>query len=333
MNRFLFWGAFFLAFGVLFFALIWRGEWQIAGAVQGTWYHVTVRAPFWVKEASVAADINRRFEDIDLAMSTYRSDSEISRFNRRLSLEPMGISADFYTVLQAAKVLYSRSGGAFDPTVGPLVKRWGFFDHRAVEVLPTTSELRGLLRHVGFDKVMLLPGNRLQKWDALVQLDLDGIAQGYTVDVVAEVIRRHGIQDYLVEIGGEVVASGKNSQGKDWRVGINVPRSGSEATSIYRSLSLHNQAVTTSGGYRNFVKYRNKFYSHILNPKTGFPVETSIASVSVVAPTALIADALDTTLIILGIEKGNALLEHYPGTRALYIMQTSDGRFRSQWSK
>jgi len=231
-------------------------------------------------------------------------------------------------VVRRALKTAESTGGAFDPTVKPLVDHWGFGPEA------DTEPLDEIMKAVGWQKVRVEEGS-LIKANPAVQLDLSAIAKGYGVDAVAEVIRSFGIKNFLVEIGGEIVVSGLNPDRKPWRVGIESPA----GTGIFQTLELSDGAMATSGDYRNFrTREDGSRFSHIIDPKTGRPAETDVASVSVLANSCMDADAVATALFVMGSETGMEWLlalrelegENHPEFEALFILHSTNGTFTTR---
>jgi thiamine biosynthesis lipoprotein len=262
-------------------------------------------------------------------MSTYRPDSEISRFNR--SNDPgaaFAVSADFLQVMNVAGRLYRLSDGAWDGTVYPLVSLWGFGAAEAAGRVPSEAEIQDLLPRVGFDKIRVSPSGFLSKTVAGVTLDLASIAKGFGVDQVAAVVREAGVENYLVEIGGEVYAAGRRADGRRWRIGINRPSARAPLNAVYRVVELQDRAFATSGDYRNFFVYEGVRYSHVIDPRTGRPVANGVVSVSVVSDTCTLADGLATAVMVMGPRAGVDLVERIPNTECLVVIETPQSGLR-----
>jgi thiamine biosynthesis lipoprotein len=290
-------------------------ERRIEGRTMGTTYHVTVVARGTAP--GLQEKIDRRLEEIDRSLSTYREDSEISRFNRLRQVgEEFRVSGDFLRVMQTAARVFTLSGGAWDGTVRPLVDLWGFGPAGPVGEPPPPERVASRLAEVGFQKIEIRETGALVKRQASVTLDLSSIAPGYGVDQVAEVIRGEGFTDFLVEIGGEVAAGGSRRDGRPWRVGIGRPR----------IAPLRDAAFSTRGDYRNFFVRDGVRYSHVLDPRTGRPVANGVVSVSILAPDCALADGLSTAVMVLGVEAGLALVERLEGVEGLIVVEMPDGR-------
>ena len=297
----------------------------------GTTFAVTVVGPVSDSVAErLREDIEVTLADVDGAMSTYDHDSELSRFNRWQRTDWFTLSPPTFEVFRQAQEVSRLTRGAFDVTVAPLVNAWGFGAAGPAASLPTDTEVTALLANVG--ETMLEMDHdppRIRKFRPAMQSDLSALAKGFAVDRVADLLDRgdDGVEGYLVEVGGEVRTRGRNEDGHPWRVGIERPVDG--PSSIQRVLELTDAALATSGDYRNYFEHEGRRYSHTIDPRTGYPVDHRLVSVSVVDATCMRADALATALEVLGPEEGLALaLEQ--GLAAFLITREADGTLREQ---
>lgn len=301
-------------------------EHLLVGRTMGTTYHIKIIAPPSADMAAVQQRMDRRLEKLNQSMSTYRKDSEISRFNRLSDIEtPFSVSADFLKVMLVADAIHEVTGGAWDGTVHPLIDLWGFGRSGPVDKVPSRSAIRTVLENVGFHHIDISADGFLKKRRPRVTVNLSSIAKGYGVDVVASLIKGSGYRNYLVEIGGELFAAGRRRDGKPWKVGVNLPEKSAAATDVYKALTLEDRAMATSGDYRNFVEIDGRSYSHIIDPRSGFPVNNGVVSASVIAPTCTLADGLATALMIMGPEKGIRLLNRLEKVEGLIIVRKPDG--------
>ena len=308
-------------------------EISLSGSTMGTTYHIKVVVEPNKVPHDLQAHIDQRLEQLNQSLSTYRFDSEISRFNRfRVSDTPFEISSDFLAVMLAADAVYRLTDGAWDGTVMPLVNLWGFGPSGHINKVPSARAITDALQNVGFDLIEVSAKGFLKKHRAEVTIDMASIAKGYGVDQVAQIIEKEGSRNYLVEIGGEVYASGRPETGRKWRVGINQPRKTAAAEAIYKVLELENQAMATSGDYRNFEIIDGRAYSHIIDPRSGYPVSHGVVSTSVVAPNCTLADGLATALMVMTPDKGISLLNRLDAVEGLIIIQKVDGRLENRWS-
>ncbi len=310
-----------------------KKEALIAGRTMGTFYHIKVITGYFEEVAGLRESIEARLEAVNQSMSTYRPDSEISRFNKMPAIETMAVSIDFLKVLKAAQKIHALSGGAWDGTVKPLVNLWGFGNARPVRTAPDRAEIEKQLQSIGFDHIAILDSGRIGKKIPGLSLDLASIAKGFGVDAIAAVIRQKGYRNFLVEIGGEVVASGVRKDGRPWVVGINSPTPEAAASVVYRAVSLTNGAMATSGDYRNYFEIGGVRYSHVIDPRDGYPVRNRVASVSIVAPDCTLADGLATALMVMGPEKGLPLVNRLENVECLIIMHTQSGQFTEYASR
>ena len=304
---------------------------QLSGHTMGTTYSVKYRAgPDTPPQEALQADVDALLAGINRTMSTYDPDSELSRFNRADTTDWVPASAALLAVLKAALEIGAQSEGAFDVTVGPLVNLWGFGPEFHPDRIPAAADIAAARARGGHDKLTLRdapPALRKQRPDVFV--DLSGIAKGYGVDRVAEQLAAHGIEHYMVEIGGDARVRGVNAQGAPWRIAVEKPLPGER--SVQTVLALSNIALATSGDYRNFFEIGGRRYSHTIDPATGWPVDNRLVSVTVLADTSLRADAWATALQVLGPERGMAVAERL-GLPVLFII-ARDGNFEERVSR
>lgn len=303
-----------------------KRELRLSGKTMGTTYHIKVVAGLFTSGAEIQRQIDNRLAAINKSMSTYDPSSEISRFNAiRSTAESFSPSDDFLNVLRVAATLHRLTDGAWDGTLDPLVNLWGFGRKGAANHIPNDREILQALTHVGFDRIRLDPSGSLGKTDPAVTLDLASIAKGYGVDEIARLLGKEGFEDFLVEIGGEVYARGLRKDGKPWRVGINRPDREAAFNDVYRAVPLTNRAMATSGDYRIFIQVADQFYSHIIDPRTGRPVVNGVVSATVVAANCTVADGLATALMVMGPEKGVALVNRQESVECLIVVRKPDG--------
>jgi thiamine biosynthesis lipoprotein len=323
---------------LIFFLLLagcsFQKEVSFSGKTMGTTYHITVVTGYFSSTKDLKDQIDQRLEEIIKSMSAFRKDSEISRFNANQNTgEKFKISDDFFNVMTVAKTVYELTGGAWDGTVKPLENLWGFGSSENKKSIPAQSEIAALLPDIGFNNIEISSNHYLIKKKASISLDLASIAKGYGVDQLAALIRTSGIKNFLVEIGGEVFAAGFRKDGKKWRIGINRPKAGSPFNQVYKVVELHDKGFATSGDYRNFFEVDGKRFSHILNPKSGYPVNNGVVSVSVIADTCTFADGFATAVIVLGHEKGLERVNSLDHTECLIVVRTHDGKLIDHYSK
>jgi FAD:protein FMN transferase len=279
----------------------------LSGQTMGTTFSVKVRAqPPNDSSELISKTILEELTSVVSSMSTYEQGSELSLWNRSETTEGIGISKPLAIVVAAGLLVSEESGGAFDMTVQPLVDLWGFGPNRRTEA-PSDAEVQEALANVGTGMVKLdKAGLTLTKSKKGVWLDLSAIAKGYAVDRVSERLSQMGHSAHFVEIGGEVRTRGMKTDQLPWRIGVESPKANG---SVRLSLPLKDQAIATSGSYRNFRKYGAKTFSHTLDPRTGRPVTHKLVSVSVVHTSCMLADAWATALSVLGPQKGLELAQ------------------------
>lgn len=292
----------------------------ISGRTMGTFYTVKFISRKKESLSLWKTRVDTRLKEVSKRLSMYDTNSEISLFNRNDVGKELVISSDFYTVLLTAQKIYKLTGGAWDGTVKPLVDLWGFGTKNGPDRIPDQDKITLTLSKTGFDHINLKDPNRIVKKSAIT-LDLGSIAKGYGVDTIAGLFRASGIQNVLVEIGGELYASGKNRNGKHWSVGISRPDKQYANQDLFSVVQLKNHAIATSGNYRNFFEMDGKTFSHIINPRTGFPVDNTIVSASVISKDCTFADGLATALMVMDIQKGLELVNGLANTECLIIQK------------
>jgi thiamine biosynthesis lipoprotein len=311
-----------------------KREHLIQGRTMGTTYQVKIVAGDHQGIGRLKNKIDARLVKINHSMSTYKKESEISRFNElRQTGRAFEISDDFYRVMRTARIIFELSEGAWDGTVNPLVDLWGFGRAGRQTNLPQKQQIAALLPEIGFEKIQISANGVLMKKSKTITLDLSSIAKGYGVDEVAQIIKKAGFDDFLVEIGGEIFASGQRKDGKSWRLGINRPRKDAAFNEVYKIVDLDNEAFATSGDYRNFFEVDGIRYSHVIDPRTGYPVSNGVVSVSIIAGNCTLADGLATAVMVMGTEKGLDLINRLEGVEGLIIVEKPDGSFSDYYSE
>jgi thiamine biosynthesis lipoprotein len=302
-------------------------EHLIVGRTMGTTYHIKVVTDVSGGVNGIKEKIDRRLDAINQVFSTYIKDSEISRFNAlKVADEKFAVSADFMQVMRVAKKIYQLSEGAWDGSVNPLVSLWGFGPRQRQPRKPAAAEIKALLQKIGFDRIQVVEPNFLVKDLAAVTLDLNSIAKGFAVDQVSELLAASGFENYLVEIGGEVYAAGVRADSKNWRVGINRPKKDAAFNEVYKAVSIANRAFATSGDYRIFFEIDGVRYSHVIDPRTGYPVSNGVVSVSIIADNCTLADGLATAIMVMGADKGIQLVNRLDNVECFIVVERSDGR-------
>lgn len=273
---------------------------EISGQTMGTSYHVKVaQLSDGISLDDLRGDFDEILKNIDRQMSTWRDDSEISRFNASATVDWFSVSTEFADVVQRAQEISRSTHGAFDITVGPLVRLWGFGPGEAVAQIPRQDKIDNLLQSTGADRLQVrTEPPALRKLNAATEIDVSAIAKGYAVDRIADRLEARGVHAYMIEIGGEVRAKGRKDDGRIWRIGISRPIPGDDG--FVDIVELDGQAIATSGDYRNFFELEGKRYAHVIDPLTGWPVAHELASVSIRADDCAFADAMATAMLVLG---------------------------------
>jgi len=298
-------------------------ETHLAGHTMGTTYNVKFVNRNDLNEQKLHDDIDAVLVKVNELMSTYDPNSELSRFNQWKSEAPFELSSETLKVMQEAKRLGELSHGVLDVTVGPLVNLWGFGPDAKPEKRPSEQTVAEIKARTGLDKLTLLD-NGAQKSEIDLYVDLSTIAKGYGVDVVAELLDKKGLHDYLVEIGGEMRVSGRKASGTEWRIAVEKPVTVERA--VQEIISIGTNAIATSGDYRNYFEEDGVRYSHLIDPRTGAPITHNLVAVTVVHPSSMTADGLATALIVMG--KEEALNVALQNDLAVLMITRENGEFK-----
>ena len=301
-----------------------RQEYLMQGKTMGTTYNIKVVGEN-IDTVKLQQGIDDKLKQLNQEMSTYIKDSELSRFNQSTSLEPTSVSTGLARVVKEAIRLGVLTQGALDVTVGPLVNLWGFGPEYRPETVPSDELLIATKARVGLDKLTFANG-MLAKKIPDIYVDLSTIAKGYGVDLVAEFIEANGINNYLVEIGGEMRLKGFKHTGELWHVAIEKPLTNERA--VHQIIVPKDNAVATSGDYRIYFEADGQRFSHIIDPKTGKPINHKLVSVTVIHPSSMTADGLSTAMMVMGEEKALAFAEE--NDLAVYIIAKTDHGFVEQ---
>ena len=274
----------------------------INGLSMGTTYTIKVRINNNTDKVNIHDDIEEILSEINQSMSNYIKESELSMINLSGRSDWQSVSDNLFTVINHAKNIHVKTEGAFDITVGPLVNLWGFGPNIVENKIPSDEMIESIKENTGFEKIFLDETHkRILKSNPNLYIDLSGIAKGFSIDKIALYLDKKGFNNYLIEIGGELLAKGKNADKKVWQIGIENPNNDNEA--INHIISLNNIAMATSGDYKNYFEKDNVRYSHIIDPITGKPIKHKLISVTVLDYSAMSADALATGFMVLGPEK------------------------------
>lgn len=298
----------------------------IRGQAQGTTYQVSYYADEPVIERR---SIDSIVAVIDSSMSLYKPYSRINLFNDGTA-KAFVLDPHFRAVMAKSFEIYHQSEGVFDVTVAPLVQLWGFGPTPQAN-LPTPDDVRHALSCVGMDKIRLC-GDTLVKEELCVRIDLNGIAQGYTVDVIADFMERRGIRHYVVELGGELRVQGPKPDGSPLRIGIERPAKHGEGGLMQEVLAINSGSVTTAGSYRRFIENDGTTLSHHIDPETGYPFQSDIISATIYAPDAMTADGYDNVIMAMKPDEAIAFVDNLPGVEVFIIYVAEDGTMAEQMS-
>ncbi|HLP74379.1 MAG TPA: FAD:protein FMN transferase [Bacteroidales bacterium] len=294
------------------------------GFAQGTTYSVVYDDNRKFEPSELREQVEKILRDFDMSLSLYKDSSILCRVNRN---EDVKVDTYFTESFKKSLDIYRMTGGAFDITVGPLVRAWGFGpdEHRNF----TERKRDSLLRLVGMDKISLRDG-KVVKADTGIKLDFNAIAQGYSVDVVCDYLKSRGLKNYLVEIGGEVRAVGKKGDEK-WRIGIDRPEENNftPGEDLEAIISISDESLATSGNYRKFYVENGIKYSHTINPKTGYPAKNNLLSATILASDCGTADGIATACMVMGKENAVNFINEHPEFRAFFVYSDEKGNFRT----
>ncbi|MBP1677411.1 MAG: ApbE family lipoprotein [Bacteroidetes bacterium] len=297
------------------------------GKAQGTYYSATYQQP---DGKDLQPEIDKFFKEFDLSLSTYNPESVISRINKN----DASVSTDscFEAMFYEALKVSEKTGGAFDITVAPLVEAWGF----GASIADTTHlpDINKILPLVGYKKVKIV-NHKLIKENPDIKVDASAIAQGLSADLIARLLESYGCKNYMIDIGGEIFCKGVNPKGKNWQIGVDKPVDDPENTNgeLQTIINVSNVGLTTSGNYRKFYYKGGKKYAHTIDPHTGYPVQHNLLSATVVAPTAMQADAYATAFMVMGVDKAMALCKTFNDMDCYLVYTDNDGKYQVTYTK
>ena len=300
----------------------------INGLTMGTTYSIKIKtADTVVNQEKIRAGIEKILLEINQKMSTYIVDSELSVINFSNSLDSNLISDDLFKVISHANTISKTTNGAFDITVGPLVNLWGFGPNKSENKIPSNEEIELIKKNIGYKKIYLnKETTSIKKLHPDLYVDLSGIAKGFAVDKIALYLNSYNLENYLVEIGGELIAKGTNEDNEVWQIGIENPNN-----NLAKIIGLKDIAMATSGDYRNYFEKNGVRYSHTINPNTGKPIKHKLASVTVLDKTAMNADALATAFMVLGPAKTIELANELK--IGVYLIIKNDENFYEEYNE
>ena len=290
------------------------------GLVFGTMYNITYES-----ENSLRLDIDKELDNFNNSLSMFNPNSIISLSNKN---EDVTVDSLFTNVFQKAMSISEATDGCFDITVAPLVNAWGFGFSESMNM--NKAKVDSILKFIGWQKVQL-KDNKVVKQDPRIMLDCSAIAKGYSVDVIANLLRRKGVKNFMVDIGGEVVVSGVNASGNNWRIGVSKPDDDplSRNNNLQTILDITDLGIATSGNYRNFYYKDGMKYAHTIDPKTGYPVQDRILSATVIAQDCMTADAYATAFMVMGLDRAKEMTEQHPELDAYFIYSDDKGNYQT----
>ena len=294
-----------------------------SGEAQGAYYHIQYMSN---GGKDFHFQIDSIFKEIDSSLSIYKDYSLISKLNKG---EDVKTDTLFNTVFKGAQKVFLESEGNFDCSVSPLVNAWGFYKYKLGDSLVIDSaKFRKILPYVGFDKISLIADSLVLPKG--IRLDFNAIAQGYTVDVIAQFLQAKGYSNYLIEVGGELLAKGKNADGNTWRVGVDKPSENIDENERFQFiLNLENKALATSGNYRKFYEKDGVKYAHTINPFTGFPTQNRLLSVTVIHDNCMLADAYATAFMVMGVKKSKQFVKSHPEIEIYLVYTNKNGKWNT----
>ncbi len=296
------------------------------GSVFGTYYTITYLQP---KGLDLQTKIEAKFDEFDLSLSTFNPESIISKINRNVA----GVITDQYfeEMYNMARIVSEKTDGAFDITVASLVNAWGFgfgnHEHK------TEPDVKAIMPFIGYKKIDIR-NNRLMKTDNRIMLDASAIAKGQSCDVIARLLEENGCKNFMIEIGGEVYCKGKNPKGEKWHIGIDKPGDdpANENNDLQTILAITDVGMATSGNYRQYYYLNGKKYAHTIDPRSGFPINHSLLSATVIAQTCMQADAYATAFMVLGVKRSLEICKADPNVECYLISSSSNGNLKIDYS-
>ena len=296
---------------------------QINGLIFGTIYNITYQS-----DKDLQPEIEAELKRFDASLSPFNPTSIITKVNQN---EDVVVDTLFQNCFNRSLEIAQSTDGAFDITVAPLVNAWGFGFKNGE--FPDSLMIDSLQQIIGYQKIKLVDG-KIMKGDERLMLNCSAIAKGYAVDVIAQLLNRNGVRNYLVDIGGEIVAKGRNSRDGLWRIGINKPVDDSLSINqeLQTILQLTDRGMATSGNYRNFYYRDGKKYAHTIDPRTGYPVEHNLLSATVIAQDCMTADALATAFMVMGLDETRSYIKEHPEIDVYLIYSDGDGQLKTFYS-
>ena len=301
---------------------------NFSGETMGTTYQITIinHSNNELDAIHLQEKIDSLFMHVNNLFSTYTNNSELAQFNNKMSIVPVKISTEFSELYEKAVSISLSSNGSFDFTVLPLVELWGFGPEFNNSKIPSKKKITDIMHYTGINKLKYADGY-LSKLNKNVQIDFSAIAKGWGVDQVALFLNDQGFNDYMVEIGGEIRVSGLNNFNLGWSLGISSPED--SETGLYTTITVSDLSVATSGNYNNYFTLENTNYSHIINPKIGYPIRHDLVSATIVAEDCATADAIATAVMVKGFNMGLEWINSLPDIECLLIKKNDSGNYIS----
>ncbi|WP_445777333.1 FAD:protein FMN transferase [Shewanella sp.] len=301
---------------------------SLSGSTMGTTYHIKVVPNESMPEAQLLqAEIDMALEVVNDQMSTYRHDSEISKFNQLQLQQSVKVSSDTINVINEGIRLYQETGGALDITLGPVVNLWGFGPDKRPTSVPTQSQIDAAKAKMGINE-LAINGTTLTKHNAGLYVDLSSIAKGFGVDKIASILDKYNASGYLVEIGGEINVKGTKADGIAWRIAVEQPND--EGQSVQQVIEPGTMSMATSGDYRNFYEENGERFSHLIDPRSGYPIKHKLASATVLHSSCMTADGYATAMMVLGTEASLALAKEKD--LAIMLIEKQEQGFKVYYS-
>lgn len=283
----------------------------------GTYLQISIWAENQQRGKEIIKECFQRIQEIEQKMSVNIVDSEVTKINNNAGIEQVAVSSDTAYVLAKAKEYAVQTGGTYDPSIGPLVKLWGIMTNH--ERVPEKKEIDEAIKYVDYNAIQIQDGNKIRLINQGMSIDLGGIAKGYAADEVVSILKKRGIEHAMINLGGNVYALGKKTDGTNWKVGIQDPY---EATGTHMGIvEINDRTVVSSGNYERYFMKGNIRYHHIIDPKTGYPAENGVVSTVIISKTSIDADALSTGIYVLGLEKGMKLIENINDVECIIITE------------
>ncbi|WP_051617095.1 FAD:protein FMN transferase [Desulfonatronovibrio hydrogenovorans] len=305
----------------------------LSGQTMGTYFRVTILSNNEQQVVELEEKILSRFGEINRILSVFIPDSQVSQFNALKAGQTLCVAPEFQEIMRVSFQVHELTSGAFDPTLGPVIDLWGFGVSARPLDEPDHEAIARAMSGVGLDNIVMDEQGCLKKTHPDTRLNLSGVAKGFGVDEIKRLLTDQGLNTFLVDIGGDIFASGKKMDQSAWRIGVSVPSPGAAPDDLVHVLELTDQAVATSGDYRNYLELGGRKFSHIIDPDTGYPVRTGTVSATVKAKTCVLADALATAMLVMTRDAALDLARESELFETMLIEQDQDLNFSLHFSQ